>query len=72
MLPKLPKNAARRAACGATEQSEGAKLSTKGTGVGAGGVTPPTGGGGLGGLSQENFSFENVLRVDFRLSGVHT
>ena len=40
--------------------------------MGVGGVSPPKGvGGGLRGLLQENFSFENALRVSFRLSGVH-
>ena len=42
------------------------KLITKGAGVGVGGVPPPT--RDLG----EIFSFENALRVGFRLSGVHT
>ena len=42
------------------------KLSAKGAGVGVGAVSPPA-----GGLAHENFSFENALRVDFRLSGVH-
>ena len=55
----LPKNAAHRAACRAAERSKDAKLSAKGAGVGS------------GGLPQENFSFENALRVGFRLSGVH-
>ena len=40
----LPKNAARRAACGVPERSEGAKLSAKGAGVGVGGVFSPRGG----------------------------
>ena len=65
----LPKNGARSAACIVPEQSEGTKLSVKDAGVGVGGVSPPT--GGLGGLPRENFSFENALRVGFRLSGVH-
>ena len=43
--------------------------SAKGAGLGVGGVSPPTGGGGGGG--RENFSFDNTLKVDFRLSGVH-
>ena len=69
----LPKNTACISACGTPEWSEGAKLSAFGAGLGVGQVFPPTGEGvgGLRGLLQENFSFENALRVDFRLSVVH-
>ena len=66
----LPKNAARRAACGTPERREGAMLSAKGSRVGVGGFYPPTG-GGSGGPPHESFSFANTLRESFTLSDVH-
>ena len=43
--------------------------SARGAGVGVGGVSSPA--GRVWGPPQENLSFENALRVSFRLSGVH-
>ena len=66
----LPKNSTCWAACGAPERSKGEKLCAMGAGVGVRGVSPPTR-GGLGGLPQKNFSFENALGMGLRLSEVH-